>query len=180
MKARELELKDICGYLPHGLYVDTMLQSGAYCNKILGCMENGTIPNLFMLYRSGNITVIMKDAKPILRPSSDLYKTITHNGKEIIPILECAKMSVLRIDYPNSDWIFNSDENCCVKIDAEFEFTKLGFWATIHTEKRLHANQITNQFQLFDYLNELKIDYRGLIDAGLAVDCNTSNVNPYK
>jgi hypothetical protein len=37
-----------------------------------------------------------------------------------------------------------------------------------------------NQYQLFDFLHELKIDYRGLIDAGLAVDCNTLEVNPYK
>jgi len=37
-----------------------------------------------------------------------------------------------------------------------------------------------NQYQLFDYLHELKIDYRGLIDAGLAIDVNTLEVNPYK
>ena len=40
----------------------------------------------------------------------------------------------------------------------------------------IHCEQIA----LFDYLNELKIDYRGLIDAGLAVDCNTLENNPYK
>ena len=37
-----------------------------------------------------------------------------------------------------------------------------------------------NQYQLFDYLHELKIDYRRLIDAGLAIDVNTLEVNPYK
>jgi hypothetical protein len=36
------------------------------------------------------------------------------------------------------------------------------------------------QAYLFDYLHELKIDYRNLIDSGLAIDANTLETNPYK
>lgn len=34
------------------------------------------------------ITLLLGDAKPILRPLSDLTKEIEHNGKKIIPLLE--------------------------------------------------------------------------------------------
>jgi hypothetical protein len=36
------------------------------------------------------------------------------------------------------------------------------------------------QLQLFDFLNELKIDYRGLIDDGVAVSVYDLEINPYK
>jgi len=39
---------------------------------------------------------------------------------------------------------------------------------------------IWNQYQLFDYLHELKIDYRGLIASGLAVSVYELKNNPYK
>jgi hypothetical protein len=36
-----------------------------------------------------------------------------------------------------------------------------------------------NQYMIFDCLHELKIDYRGLIDAGLCVSCYDLEKNPY-
>jgi hypothetical protein len=39
---------------------------------------------------------------------------------------------------------------------------------------------VVNQTILFDCMNELKIDYRGLIESGLAIDANTLKANPYK
>jgi hypothetical protein len=39
---------------------------------------------------------------------------------------------------------------------------------------------VPNQVALFDYLQELKIDYRNLIDSGLAIDAGTLETNPYK
>jgi hypothetical protein len=45
-------------------------------------------------------------------------------------------------------------------------------------------NQITEvkyfHPQLFDYLHEHFIDYRGLIDEGMAIDVNTLEKNPYE
>jgi hypothetical protein len=43
-----------------------------------------------------------------------------------------------------------------------------------------YEGDVKNQYKLFDFLYELKIDYRGLIESGLAIDCNTLENNPYK
>ena len=40
------------------------------------------------------------------------------------------------------------------------------------------ANQV-NQYQLFDFLHELKIDYRWLIEAKLGISCYDLDTNPY-
>jgi hypothetical protein len=78
---RTLELKDIFGYLPHELKVlindevhDALLTLGIRGNK-------------------QNISTNIDNGRPILRPLSDMYKPILHNGEEIIQIVECAKIS---------------------------------------------------------------------------------------
>jgi hypothetical protein len=40
--------------------------------------------------------------------------------------------------------------------------------------------QKTVKITLLDFLHELKIDYRGLINAGSVIDVNTLEINPYK
>jgi hypothetical protein len=126
METRKLEFKDIAGYLPYELYSKTG--------------RTGLIPCLEYLQNPHSDRIV-------LRPLSDLYRTITHNGKEIIPIVEMQQMWSGEIPYNGG---------------------------IVNYEK------IINKFFLFDYLHELKIDYRGLIDAGLAIDMNTLNENPYK
>ena len=103
---------------------------------------------------------------PILRPISDLYKTITHNGKEIVPIVELAK-----IHRPEYKWFFDETHAYC---DRERFLYFNGFNVDSMNVK------VCNQYKLFDYLHELKIDYRGLIDAGLAVSVYNLYENPYK
>ena len=154
MKARKLELKDIAGYLPYGLKVME------YVFNEIHTIELDIIDNLFL-----------NEVKPILRPLSDLYKTITHNGKEIVPIVELAKIST-----GSNSWELKY--NCAIiGDDSIFDYDKeKGFIEIIN---RCPQN-VYRQYQLFDYLHELKIDYRGLIDAGLAIDVNTLENNPYK
>jgi hypothetical protein len=120
--------------------------------------------------------VLNNEYKPILRPLSDLYRPIMHNGKEIVPIVECAKMV-----YPNLKFVLYETENKEIYAQCGFQsrfFYNNGIFCEINGYG--HSCNIQNQYQLFDYLHELKIDYRGLIDAGLAIDCNTLENNPYK
>ena len=159
---RKLELKDIAGYLPYGL---------------MGIFRNMNEPVFYttgIKSFNGRLEVtINEDTKPILRPLSDLYKTITHNGKEIVPIVELAKIAI-----GSNKTSFNTgDEVVCVE-GFVFFYHKNGFNIRLvlgESEVSVH-----NQYQLFDYLNELKIDYRGLIDAGLAVSVYDLENNPYK
>jgi hypothetical protein len=175
MNKRKLEPKDICGYLPHGLYVDTKLVGGMYCNVLTGYQENGNIPTVYIKYMDAIMPLIFSDIKPLIRPISDLYKTITHNGKEIIPIIECAKIALPKFEFIPTDSLCYCEDDHRGLIQFYYEnnsfvanFVDIGY-------------VILNQVKLFDYLNELKIDYRGLIDADLAIDCNSTEfiTNPY-
>ena len=139
---RKLELKDIAGYLPYK-----------------PCFINNLSSNKNYYYGYSNVIELINYFTISLRPLSDLYRTITHDGKEIVPIVELAK-----IEGCGEDEIkYNKDTfgfYCC---DEE------GNWLTVY-----------NQYQLFDYLHYLKIDYRGLIESGLAISVYDLEDNPYK
>jgi hypothetical protein len=168
---RNLELKEIVAYIPY---------------KIMGYEASGHI----CWFNSKELaTMDLSGYLPILRPLSNLYKTITHNGKEIVPIVELAKIA-----YCGMKWTLS--ENFAVsfngRIEIRFMFIKEVNSFVINdnedyfdgqTDDRYNfgrESSVFNQVQLFDYLNELKIDYRGLIDAGLAVSVYDLKVNPYK
>jgi len=159
---RKLELFQIAGYLPHGLYWNVNGRNSWYSLGSVSCI----------IYEEEVLTY-----KPILRPLSDLYRTITHNGKEIVPIVELAKICI-----PHREWMFG--DGLAVTVEKDFG---LMYDARKHAKGFVLIDDVAgaigfvfNQYQLFDYLHELKIDYRGLIDAGLAVDVNTLDVNPYE
>ena len=177
---RKLELKDIAGYIPYGLYIagkdNEYPQSGIvdgltkFRDRVMVyCEDDGEACEFYM-----------HEFFPVLRPLSDLYRTIIHNGKEIIPIIECLKISHERmrnaygfeVDKIESNRIhfgYGSD-NCdwvTFWYDAK-ECSFKSFW------------DVPNQYKLFDYLHELKLDYRGLVDAKLAVSCYDLETNPYK
>jgi hypothetical protein len=168
---RKLELKDIYGYLPYKLKVlyehsDTATIESINTEGVIQLCEKGD-------WRKYHILKEIERCKPILRPISDLYKTITHDGKEIVPIVECAKMQ--------TSFAWTHDDESCEASTERFAFFYMGDFHFRFRENgednRLH---ICNQHELFDYLHELKIDYRGLIDSGLAIDANTLENNPYK
>jgi hypothetical protein len=157
---KTLELKDICGYLPHGLKIEDKEEF------------DGVINADYFIYNGVDIC----DIKPILRPPSDLYKTITHKGKEIIPIVECAKIA-----FPGCNW------KLAYKIDAAdtvennpYQLFMYDFYDGFTFRYNGGISDIRNQYKLFYFLHELNIDYRGLIESGLAIDCNTLEINPYK
>jgi hypothetical protein len=172
---RTLELKDICGYLPYGLKAQySNNQTQDVITDVVNMPDNDDIKLTIGYIGSGEHIWMYK---PILRPLSDLYRAITHNGEEIVPIVECAKISISNENWKLKDecaflkfngmsFVFNTDEDG-------------GFFVTIRSAP-LVPLCAPNQFKLFDFLHELKIDYRGLIDDGLAIDANTLENNPYK
>ena len=163
---QKLEPKDIAGYLPYGL-------KAMYAPKLTNKEKYTKIVDIHGLNFKKELDdeIIL-----ILRPLSDLYKTITHNGKEIVPIVELAKIA-----FPEFEWNLVNDiaaaaDNLFIFIYDERKENQA--FTAMNTDLQLPII-INNQYQLFDYMNELKIDYRGLIDAGLAIDCNTLDNNPY-
>jgi len=191
---RKLELKDIAGYIPYGLNVISLKPS------------KGTIGELYVTYAGMNSIQIrssdfedkhgyilpLREIKPILRPLSDLYRTITHNGKEIVPIVELAKIfcnkhkwSLVESEYDESGNVesfgyakeqFENDGYIHFYYHEDEFFQSFRVINSNHI-KRLSVNK---QYQLFDYLHELKIDFRNLIESGLAVSVYDIEINCYK
>lgn len=161
MKTRKLELKDIAGYLPYGLYI---------CNR-----KDIVRPAWINIYQIENIADNSECKGVILRPLSDLCKTITLNGKEIIPIVELAKIhnKTLKWKLDQQKATSSREEFCYIECERAF----MSFYGIFN---RTVGSIVKNQYQLFDYLHELKIDYRGLIDDGLAVSVYDLENNPYK
>jgi hypothetical protein len=163
---RTLELKDICGYLPHGLIVYKKNTGEIF--PVFGIEINRREYHSYDWWNMDNF-------KPILRPLSDLYRTITHNGKEIIPIIECAKIALPDFEFiPAGELCYWQSKHRGL---IQFYMERGAF--TVNFVDDLGYIMV-NQIPLFDYLNELKIDYRGLVEAGLAIDANTLDINPYK
>jgi len=178
---RKLDFKDIAGYLPY--YLKVLIKRNF---DIIGTAIGET---------NGYMRIFGEDAedyfeesedfiKPILLPLSDLYRTIIHNGKEIVPIVELARICYSHIQ--NIEIRNGLGGKFCF-VDRRLANHQFGFYFEEKTNSfrsvylaNYTDDIVINQYKLFDYLHELKIDYRGLIDAGLAIDVNTLETNTYK
>ena len=158
---QKIELKDIAGYLPYGLL--------NYNKKDLYTLV--TIGNSCI---GGKYSLCLNDGiKPILRPISDLYKEIEHNGLKEVPIVELAKISEPKRDWDKFEWKLKN--SIAYKGRLYFEFDK-------HNVRFIYSGlySTSNYDKLFDYLHSRMFDYRGLIDKGLSIDANILENNPYK
>jgi len=165
MSERKLELRDIAGYMPYGL---------KYFAKHTG--------KIMKWERFNSIPLFDDSLKPILRPLSDLYATVTHGGKKVMPIVECARAGTGF----NNGWVAYSScaTNKCKTHGTDYSF----YWSKVSRcfmfsscgTSGVDLKQASNTVRIFDTLNELKIDYRGLIGAGLAVSVHDMKTEVYK
>ena len=177
---RKLTLADIAGYIPYRLYAK---DAGWYFQTMPGIINHvmGIRSPAFQVEGHEDKLIVLENLKPVLRPLSDLYRTITHNGKELVPIVELCE-TALQSTVDNYElkkdnlYIYIADrlsyEFCFSKERGSFEFVYIG--------KVNNLLKVNHQNLLFDYLHELKIDYRDLIEAKLAVSCCDLKTNPYK
>lgn len=96
--------------------------------------------------------------KPVLRPMSDLYKEITdkdyNDGKPFIPSDHLKEL-------------LDGDFEDCLILDCRIKYSPSEFW-------------YSDMSAILDMFHQLKFDYRGLIDAGLAVSVYDLKRNPYE
>lgn len=176
---RHIELKDIVSYLPYGL-------AGVIKSSFFEGKEDHVdihIDNVSSLIESGRRGYL----KPFLYPMSDLCKEIKFNGRKFYPIIELVK-----IIYP--DLTLEKNFLCPLKDSAKWEtgtildhyqyrfqyFSNRFHLNTYHSVTGSDNTRSLNTLPLYDKLNELKFDYRGLIDLGMAIDVNTLESNPYE
>lgn len=129
---------------------------------------------------------VEEEISPILRPLSDLTKTITHKGynddKPFIPLVELAKITMqdaLRKKYWKPEqFILNGDN---VELgDYRFSYEKRECFSW--RNKFADFQEITSLYQqsIYDLLHLWHFDTRTLIENGDAVDVNTLAKNPYE
>lgn len=96
--------------------------------------------------------------KPILRPMSDLYVEITergyNDGKPFVPVKRLGEL-------------LGSDYEDCLILDCRIKYSPSEVW-------------YSDMCAFLDLLHRLHFDYRGLIDAGLAVSVHDLKQNPYE
>ncbi len=180
----KLQLKDIVGYLPYNLkcQITSEKEEGDWEKDhyeiaelkevimkedkfLLGC----THPN-DEYYDSEDYII-----KPILRPVSDLYKTIIYEGKEIIPLIELAKLT-----NPHHNYKWELDIDVAHYDNLTFSWGGDEFYLETFDGDSYSYSFVNYQLQLFDFLDELKIDYRDLIKNNLAVSVYDLPKNPYE
>ena len=101
---------------------------------------------------------IVANFKPILRPISDLYVEITergyNDGKPFVPVKRLGEL-------------LGSDYEDCLILDCRIKYSPSEVW-------------YSDMCAFLDLLHRLHFDYRGLIDAGLAVSVHDLPTNPYE
>jgi len=169
----KLTLEHIAPFLPYGLNATTkecgykLPENGI----ITSWQGHGNIDEQIVISTGdGYYLSSVEKTVPILR-SMNLAQPITVDGKEIVPIVELAKMH-----FPNYQWeITNRKYVVCG--ESAFEFSENGFY---YWDKDGQVGHIPNQIVLFKWLYAHKFDVDGLIEKGLAIDVNTLETNPYE
>lgn len=167
---RELTLIDIVGYLPYGLYC-------WYGENIKAALMVGITDYQIPIFEVGR--------KPILRPMSDLFVAITergyNDGKPFVPIMELANLIG---DADSMRWelqqensrVFSREYSWCFQWDFECR----AFMLPDSPSEYVFGHILPCAHKLYDLLHRLHFDYRGLIDAGLAVSVHDLPTNPYE
>jgi len=83
--------------------------------------------------------------------------------------VECAKAA-----YPEYDWELGS---CFAWCDNGFEIVSIDFENM--SFRRVGGGALKNQHKMFAKLDELKLDYKGLIEKGFAIDSNRLDEKVY-
>lgn len=165
----KLTLEHIAPYLPYGLKVQ---RKTGYNYKVKGAIGN----SLYYEYDAG---FGIENCKPILRPM-DLTKPIK-NG--IIPAIEIAKFMDNGHNHTDSNFRLYSgviivgtgkcddvhDVRISLSNNTIYSIKMDGNEAMFETSRRIRK-----------WLYDNKFDIDGLIDAELAIDVNTLEINPYE
>lgn len=164
-----LTLENICHYLPYGLKLWSTLRNTPV--DVVGFDKDSL---LIQYLDRAKYHSMIGGFNPILRPMN-LTKSIVVDGKEIIPIVELAKIA-----FPELQWFLFAG-NCRAKtedslVSVDFGYNKEAFAFWCH---RVRMITVKNQLALFKKLYEWKMDADGLIGLGLAIDADTLPVNPY-
>lgn len=125
-----------------------------------------------------------EEIKPVLFPIDDLTEEIEFHGEKFIPLERIAQLERGRLYLDHGEILEKASSESSLFI-ARYgnERGFLGYKSTgafIADEKGIGIWTPYYQYQMFDMMNEYMIDYRGLIQKGLAISVHDLDFNPYK
>lgn len=169
-----IPLKEIVGFLPYGLkcqITENPLKDEIYV--LAGINYDG----LVSLGEGGQFGFIQRgfnQIKPLVRPLSDLTKSITHNGENFVPIVELFKIgiNVKQANFEVKELKIEDDFYCVVALDNKKQEIVFGFdnkdksFGTFYKNK---TYSVFNQLELFHKMYELNFDIFDWIKDGKAI-----------
>ena len=175
---RELTLTDIAAYLPYGLMAVYSDNRSKFIRFNVGTSRKGD---------RYSICISDNELMPILRPMSDLTKEIAHRGDKFVPMVEIGKMlghrNLERYEHDGQveyGWeVRYADDSQGYSFGWHDKTKSFGVWMD-EIDQCAPYEINTMNCDVFDKLAEWLFDYRGLIPAGIAVDVNTLDKNPYE
>lgn len=182
---KKLELKDISCYLPYRLQ----------CVNMVGNSVTVTVGYDYDNHKEKHVdNMLYSQCKPILRPMSDITKSITVRGynedKEFIPIINLAKVNYLIAPKSDDDYELLDGDNGyqCSFIYSPWKDRKRRFCFQIYKNGDIQCfscdvRSYTGESNTAKYCNvsingvmellsKWHFDYKGLITDGLAIDIN--------
>lgn len=119
---------------------------------------------------------------PILRPGEDVCNEITHMGQQLVPLAGCAAI----VFKCSPDQVaFDKEIGVAYRLGPlHIPAIKLMYLPETGDFSACYLNgehyPIYSYHRLYDYLDSLLIDYRGLIGEGLAVSNHAVKCDPYE
>ena len=119
---------------------------------------------------------------PILRPGDDVRNEITHGGHRLVPLVGCAAI----VFKCSPDQVaFDKEIGVAYRLGPlHIPAIKLMYLPETGDFSACYLNgehyPIYSYHRLYDYLDSLLIDYRGLIGEGLAVSNHAVKCDPYE
>ena len=119
---------------------------------------------------------------PILRPGDDVRNEITHGGHRLVPLVGCAaivfKCSPDQVAFDKEIGVVYRLGPLHIPAIKLMYLPETGDFSACYLNGEHYP--IYSYHRLYDYLDSLLIDYRGLIGEGLAVSNHAVKCDPYE
>lgn len=177
MSKQQLTIEHLAPYLPYGLNIMhteknmMLIISGAY-------FEANTDNHFKYKLLNWESTVKSTEAKPLLRPLSDLTKEIEHNGKRFIPIELIGKLFIEKGSFNEGffGWGLPTGggdyQDYYLTIEQKEENLWMNTWCGRPDENGYEIESHVLEYTAFFQLIKWHFDVFGLIEKGLAINLN--------
>lgn len=171
MTNEELLKIDICSRLPYG--VKALSKFSLSPDIVSGMYINGAF------FLGDNEKLIHSPIKPALFPVSYLTEEIQFRGEKIVPLIQLAKIcgsleGEVKVGRRYCLYIAFAES----KMELIYDSNDQSF--ALYDSRNSIPYEVISSLEMYDWLNSHMIDYRGLIDKGLAMSVFDLKENPYE